>query len=133
MDSDLKSPLAVPEFKVICLCADWCATCREFQPIFEKVASELGQVSFHWVDVETHSGWADGIDIETFPTLAVFREDLVLHYGPTYPREMVYSRTLTALLEQSREESEAYVRQDALRQGWQINGEIELLRKVGFT
>lgn len=126
------SSLPRPEFKVICLCADWCATCREFQPIFDKVAAELGQVSFHWVDVETHSDWADGIDIETFPTLAVFREDLVLHYGPTYPKEMVYSRTLTALLDQSREESEAYVRQDALRHGWQTAPEIVVLRGAGL-
>jgi len=58
-----------PELWVFCLCAEWCGTCREYQPLFEQLAQEMPQARFVWVDVEAHDDLLQDLDIENFPTL----------------------------------------------------------------
>ena len=56
---------------VACLCAQWCGTCREYQPLFDQLAAQLPQARFTWVDVETHDDLLGDLDIENFPTLLI--------------------------------------------------------------
>ena len=56
---------------VFCLCAQWCGTCREYQPIFEQLAAQLPDVRFVWVDIEAHDDLLGDLDIENFPTLLI--------------------------------------------------------------
>ena len=56
---------------VFCLCAQWCGTCREYQPLFDQLAAQLPQARFTWVDVETHDDLLGDLDIENFPTLLI--------------------------------------------------------------
>ena len=56
---------------VFCLCAQWCGTCREYQPIFAQLASQLPDVRFVWVDIESHDDLLGDLDIENFPTLLI--------------------------------------------------------------
>ena len=58
-----------PQLWVYCLCAQWCGTCREYQPLFERLAAEMSQARFVWVDVEEHDALLGEMDIENFPTL----------------------------------------------------------------
>lgn len=58
-----------PELWVFCLCAEWCGTCREYQPLFEHLAKDMPQARFVWVDVEAHDDLLQDLDIENFPTL----------------------------------------------------------------
>ena len=58
-----------PQLWVYCLCAQWCGTCREYQPLFERLAAEMPQARFVWVDVEEHDALLGEMDIENFPTL----------------------------------------------------------------
>jgi thiol-disulfide isomerase/thioredoxin len=60
---------ASPDLWVFCLCAEWCGTCREYQPLFEQLAQEMPQARFVWVDVEAHDDLLQDLDIENFPTL----------------------------------------------------------------
>jgi thiol-disulfide isomerase/thioredoxin len=55
---------------VVCLCAEWCGTCRDYRPLLEQVARAHPQFRFGWVDIEDHAEIADAFDVETFPTLA---------------------------------------------------------------
>ena len=54
---------------VICLCAQWCGTCRDYQPLFDHLASQMPQARFVWVDVEEHDALLGDLDIDNFPTL----------------------------------------------------------------
>ena len=56
---------------VFCLCAQWCGTCREYQPIFAQLASQWPEVKFVWVDIESHDDLLGDLDIENFPTLLI--------------------------------------------------------------
>jgi len=82
---------------VACLCATWCKTCTEFRGTFDKLAAENAGAKFVWLDVEDDSALVGDIDIENFPTLAVFRGGRPLFYGVTMPQEGVVARTLASL------------------------------------
>jgi thiol-disulfide isomerase/thioredoxin len=58
-----------PQLWVFCLCAQWCGTCREYQPLFDQLAINMPQARFVWVDVEEHDALLGELDIENFPTL----------------------------------------------------------------
>ena len=88
---------------VACLCATWCKTCTEFRGTFDKLAASTPQARFVWLDVEDDSALVGDLDIENFPTLAVFRGDKPLFYGVTMPQEGVVARTLSSLAREDRD------------------------------
>jgi thiol-disulfide isomerase/thioredoxin len=69
--SVLSSPALGPAMHVFCLCAQWCGTCREYQPVFAQLASQWPEVKFVWVDIENHDDLLGDLDIENFPTLLI--------------------------------------------------------------
>ena len=88
---------------VACLCATWCKTCTEFRGTFDKLAASNADARFVWLDVEDDSALVGDIEIENFPTLAVFRGDRPLFYGVTMPQAGVVARTLASLKREDRE------------------------------
>jgi len=82
---------------VACLCATWCKTCTEFRDTFDKLAAASPEKKFVWLDIEDDSAVVGDLDIENFPTLAVFRGDKPVFYGVTMPQEGVVVRTLASL------------------------------------
>jgi len=91
------------ELLVACLCATWCKTCTEFRDTFDKLAKQSIGAKFVWLDVEDDSALVGDIEIENFPTLAVFRGDRPLFYGVTMPQEGVVARTLASLTREDRD------------------------------
>ena len=85
------------ELLVACLCASWCTTCGEFRDTFDRLSKSHAAAKFVWLDVEGDSALMGDIDIESFPTLAVFRGERPLFYGVTMPHEGVVARTLAAV------------------------------------
>jgi thioredoxin 1 len=81
---------------VVCLCAAWCDTCEEFRRTFTRLADADPSSAYVWVDIEDESELLGDIDIENFPTLAVFRGAVPVFYGVTLPQEPVVARTLSA-------------------------------------
>lgn len=86
---------------VVGLCAAWCDTCREFESSFERLAQTYSHMTFIWLDIEDDSALAGDIEIEDFPTLAVFKEGQPVYFGTTLPQEGVVKRLLLALEENS--------------------------------
>jgi thioredoxin 1 len=82
---------------VVCLCAEWCGTCRDYRPLFEQVARAHPGLRFAWVDIEDHADIADEFDVETFPTLLVADAAGTRFLGPLLPHAETLSRMLTAL------------------------------------
>lgn len=91
------------ELLVACLCAAWCKTCSEFRDTFDKLAKDNAGAKFVWLDVEDDSALVGDLDIENFPTLAVFRGGKPLFYGVTMPQEGVVARTLASLTRDDRD------------------------------
>jgi thioredoxin reductase (NADPH) len=82
---------------VVCLCAEWCDTCREFRNAFGRIAQADPGGTYVWLDIEDESALIGDLDIENFPTLAVFRCGEPVFFGVTLPQEAVVQRTLEAL------------------------------------
>lgn len=85
------------ELLVVCLCAIWCNTCTEFRGTMGRLGQSLPGAEFAWLDIDDDSALVGEVEIENFPTLAVFRGDVPVFYGVTMPQEGVVLRMLTAL------------------------------------
>lgn len=82
---------------VVCLCAQWCGTCRDYRPLFEEVARAHPGLRFAWVDIEDDADIAGDFDIETFPTVLVAGADGTRFMGALLPHAATLVRTLAAL------------------------------------
>ncbi|MFU2489805.1 thioredoxin family protein [Thauera sp. WH-1] len=93
--------LAEQPLVVMALCADWCGTCREFQVVLERVARAHPEILFAWADIEDDAELVGDIDVDDFPTLAIFRGGRPLHFGASLPLEPVVTRLLESLAHSS--------------------------------
>ena len=82
---------------VICLCAEWCGTCRDYHPEFEALGINFPQHHFLWIDIEDQADLVSDIDIENFPTLLVANGDRILFAGTMQPHIGHLRRLLLAL------------------------------------
>lgn len=62
--------------------APWCGPCRSFAPTFEKVAEANPGIVFAKVNTEDEQEVAAQFNIRSIPTLAVFREQVILFMQP---------------------------------------------------
>ncbi|GAB3629561.1 thiol reductase thioredoxin [Pandoraea terrae] len=95
----LQASLARPDTRlVVCLCAAWCGTCREYREAFDALAARRPHLCFVWVDIETHADWLGDFDIENFPTLLVqdanSAPDTAQFFGPLLPTIGILERML---------------------------------------
>ena len=82
---------------VVCLCAEWCGTCRDYRPLFQQVAAAHPGLRFAWVDIEDHAEIADEFEVETFPTILVASQAGTHFVGPMLPHAETLSRMLASL------------------------------------
>jgi thioredoxin 1 len=82
---------------VVCLCAAWCDACREFGKTFERLAARQRNAGLVWLDIEDDSALVGDIEIENFPTLAVYRSGEPVFFGVTLPQEGTIARILGSL------------------------------------
>ena len=62
--------------------AAWCGPCRAFGPIFEAASERHPDVVFGKVDTEAQRGLAAAFRVQSIPTLAVFRDGILLAAQP---------------------------------------------------
>jgi thioredoxin reductase (NADPH) len=79
---------------VVSLCAAWCDTCNEFRASFEQIAEARPLIAFLWLDIEDDSDVCGDIDVENFPTLAIYRGDALLHFGVSLPQQGTVARLI---------------------------------------
>ena len=84
---------------VTCLCAAWCGVCNQFRPVFESLAQRHPQWRFVWLDVEDREDVMGSVDVETFPTVMLSRQQQLLFFGPVLPQAGVLQRMLEALVQ----------------------------------
>ena len=74
-----------PHYLVVCYCAQWCDTCREYAGAFARLAEKWPQHTFIWVDIEESPELLGDEDVENFPTLLVQAGDKNYFFGPMIP------------------------------------------------
>ena len=85
-------PIAAPEagpavaLDVVCLCAAWCGTCREYEATFAALREANPGHRYRWIDIEDEADAIGDIDVETFPTLMLAHAGRLLFAGPVLPR-----------------------------------------------
>ena len=67
-----------PGIVVIDWWARWCAPCRFFAPVFERVAAKNPDITFGKIDVDEQPRLASALGVQAMPTLSVFRDGLLL-------------------------------------------------------
>lgn len=82
---------------VVCLCAAWCGTCREYAAAFAGLAHRYPQARLHWVDVEDEADLLGDLDVENFPTLLIGVAGQPVFFGVLLP----HIQTLERLVRQA--------------------------------
>jgi thioredoxin 1 len=59
--------------------ASWCGPCRAFAPVFEKASETHTDVVFGKIDTQANQALAQELDIQSIPTLMVFRDGVLLY------------------------------------------------------
>lgn len=99
---DANTPTPSTAWQVICLCADWCGTCRSWRSELAAEARLHPGVVFSWVDIEDDADAVGDVDIETFPTLLIAHGDTPRFLGPVLPHVGTIGRLLESLREDER-------------------------------
>ena len=90
--------VATPVLDIVCLCAAWCGTCREYEATFAELQQAAPGHRYRWIDIEDEAELVGEVDVETFPTLLVAHAGQVLFAGPVLPRLSDAQRLVTVQL-----------------------------------
>lgn len=62
--------------------AAWCGPCRSFAPTYKRASEQHPDIVFGKVDTEAEQELAAGFRITSIPTLAIFRDGILLYAQP---------------------------------------------------
>lgn len=62
--------------------ASWCGPCKAFGPVYEKVSDRHADAVFAKVDTDSEQELAGQFGIRSIPTLAIFRDEILLFSQP---------------------------------------------------
>jgi len=88
-----------PPLHVICLCAAWCGTCRDYAAVMDTLRAEFPALRFGWVDVEDQADLVDPVDINDFPTLLITRDGQPVFFGILRPQADALRRLIQSQLD----------------------------------
>lgn len=78
-------PVSPDALHVVCLCAAWCGSCRDYRTTFDSVAAAFPNARFEWVDIEDEADLVDPVEVEDFPTLLIAAGSQPVFFGTVLP------------------------------------------------
>ncbi|WP_395669297.1 thioredoxin family protein [Rhodoferax sp.] len=90
----MSSPPKPDALLVACLCAQWCSTCREYQPLFSQLQAEYAHAQFVWIDIEDQADLVDPLEVDNFPTLLIASGGQARFFGTLTPHIETLRRLL---------------------------------------
>lgn len=99
------------EILVIDFWADWCAPCKSYGLIFEKVSKQYPDIAFAKLNTEAEIGLSDHFFVQNLPTTVLMKEKTVIYKRPgllpeTELRELI-EKVKALDMEQFRAQKEA--------------------------
>ncbi len=86
---------------VVCLCAEWCHVCCDYQGSFAQVKAAIQvdhpQARFVWLDIEDEADLLYPLDVDDFPTLLIAVGDTPCFFGPITPQPQMLERLVRSL------------------------------------
>ena len=84
--STLEQTITDNDIVLVDFWAEWCGPCKRFGPVFEKASEEHPDATFAKLDTEANQDLAVKLQIQSIPTLMVFRDGiLVFRQAGTMP------------------------------------------------
>ena len=80
--NNLESTIEANDIVLIDFWADWCGPCKTFGPIFEDLSHKHADIAFAKVDTEAEQTLAAQFGIQSIPTVAAFREKVLVFAQP---------------------------------------------------
>ena len=78
----LESTIASNDIVLIDFWAEWCGPCKSFGPIYEELSNKHTDIAFAKVDTEAEQTLAAQFGIQSIPTVAAFREQILIFSQP---------------------------------------------------
>lgn len=82
---------------IACLCAAWCDTCNAYRSDFDKLAQEMPQYIFLWIDIEDNPEFLGDVDIENFPTILIQDQTKTMFFGEQLPYTLHLKRLIESI------------------------------------
>lgn len=79
---NLENTIETNDIVLIDFWAEWCGPCKQFGPIFEDVSEKTDGVTFAKCDTEAEQVVAAQFGIQSIPTVAAFREQVLVFSQP---------------------------------------------------
>ena len=75
---NLKESIEADGITLVDFWAEWCGPCKMFGPIFEAASTKHEDIRFLKVDTEAQPAIAQAFQIQSIPTLMLFRDNVLL-------------------------------------------------------
>lgn len=76
---NLETTIAGNGIVILDFWASWCGPCVRFAPVFEEASKKHGDIVFGKIDTQDQQELAAQLQIQSIPTLMVFRDQILLY------------------------------------------------------
>jgi len=114
---NVESTILENDIVLIDFWADWCGPCKSFGPVFEKASENHPDAVFAKVDTDAQQELAAQFGIRSIPTLAIFREQMLLFNQAGALSESVLEQIIGRVKDLDMEEVRAAVEAEKQAEG----------------